>query len=449
MSIPPNMPNSTDFGPWRRTSPFAIVHFVWTTAKGFADGWGRLATTFGITAVLLRYRRYLAPGIAIGMLALIAVAVLRWWFFRYRIAEDRIFIREGVLNRTALDIPFDRIQGINLNRRLVERVAGLVTVVIDTPGTLAAEGHLPSVDPGVADRLLVRVKAYRGPGAADEPVAETGADPVRGGSQAAPEAADDLATGTEADAVRDEVSIPSDKAVVLRKLSVGDLVRLGLANPPVLLLAFLPLAYGVRLDDWVMTMLGVLDAARTTVGGYGVLGTVMTATALGLGLLILGLAGGIVHKVVQHHGFAVWRDGSAFCSRAGLFTLRQVAVKIRKMQQIRLGQGLVYRWFRRYRLSCPTIRMSLDADDDDSGPDADELDIPFADGEVVEELRSQVFRREGRSLSLLPDAGTFTRVSRHYSRARALRLCLVTLPAGAGALFMVLYAWMVIVEPSR
>jgi len=120
---------------WRRTSPLAIIHFVWTTARGVADGWGRVATTFGITAVLLRYRTYLAPGIAIGMSALAAVAVLRWWFFRYRIAEDRIFIREGVVNRTTLDIPFDRIQGINVNRRLVERVVGLVTVVIDTPGT--------------------------------------------------------------------------------------------------------------------------------------------------------------------------------------------------------------------------------------------------------------------------------------------------------------------------
>ena len=116
------------------------------------------------------------------------------------------------------------------------------------------------------------------------------------------------------------------------------------------------------------------------------------------------------------------------------------------MQQLRLGQGLVYLWFRRYRLSCPTIGMSPDADDDESGPDAEGLDIPFADGEVVEELRSQVFRREGRSLSLLPEAGTFTRVSRYYLRARALRLCLVTLPAGVGALFMVLYAWMLIVE---
>ena len=282
------MPNPADVDRWRRTSPFAIVHFVWTTARGFADGWGRLATTFGITAVLLRYRGYLAPGIAIGILALVAVAVLRWLLFRFRIAEDRILIREGLLNRTALDIPFDRIQGINVNRRLVERAVGLVTVVVDTPGTLAAEGRLPSVHPEVADQLLRRVEAHRNPGAADEPVAETGIDKV-GDEASAPSG--EVGAGIHPKRVQ-------PRARILQKLSVGDLVRFGLANPPVLLLAFLPVAFGVRLDDWLMTVLGVLDTVRNAVGGDGILGTIVTAAVFGLGVLILGLAAGIVHRVV-------------------------------------------------------------------------------------------------------------------------------------------------------
>ncbi len=432
------MPDSPAQVPWKRTSPFAIVHFVWTTAKGFADGWGRLVTYFGITAVLLRYRQYLAVGIAIGMLTLIVVAVLRWWFFRFRIVEDRIHIREGVVKRTALDIPFDRIQGINVNRRLVERVVGLVTVVIDTPGTLAAEGQLPSVDPEVADRLLRRVEAHRGGGA----FRSTGADEPW------------VAPGDTGEAVPDEAGAsdaqpgqPERGVHILQRLAIPDLVRMGVVSPPVLLLALLPVAYGVQLDDWVIAMLGFFETARTTVAGPGILGTVVAAAVLGGGVLILGLAAGIGREILRHYGFTVWREGTAFRSRAGLFTRQHVAVQIRKMQQLRLNQSLVYRWFRRYRLSCPTIGMSLEEDDDgDSGPDADGLEVPFADDEVVEELRSQVFKREGRCLSLLPEAGTFTRVSRYYIRARALRVIFVTLPAGVGMLFIVLYAWLVMVE---
>ena len=222
---------------------------------------------------------------------------------------------------------------------------------------------------------------------------------------------------------------------------------MGVVSPPVLLLALLPVAYGVQLDDWVIAMLGFFETARTTVAGPGILGTVVAAAVLGGGVLILGLAAGIGREILRHYGFTVWREGTAFRSRAGLFTRQHVAVQIRKMQQLRLNQSLVYRWFRRYRLSCPTIGMSLEEDDDgDSGPDADGLEVPFADDEVVEELRSQVFKREGRCLSLLPEAGTFTRVSRYYIRARALRVIFVTLPAGVGMLFIVLYAWLVMVE---
>lgn len=424
--------------PWRRTSPFAIVHFVWTTAKGFADGWGRLVTYFGITAVLLRHRQYLAAGIAIGMLTLIVVAVLRWWFFRFHIVEDRIHIREGVVKRTALDIPFDRVQGINVNRRLVERVVGLVTVVIDTPGTLAAEGHLPSVGPEVADRLLRRVEAHRGLGGS-----ATGAE-ADAIQAAAGEAAE--AVPGEGDASRAKLRQPERSVEVLQKLALPDLVRMGLAHPPALLLA-LPLAYGVQLDDWVTAMLGVFDTATDTFEGSGILAPVVAAVVLGLGLVILGVAVGIGREIVRHYGFTVWREGTSFRSRAGLFTRQQVAVQTRKVQQLRLNQGLPYRWFRRYRLSCPTIGMSLDADDDeDSGPDADGLEVPFADKEVVEELRSQVFSREGRRLSLLPEAGTFNRVSRYYMRARALRVCFVTLPAGVGVLGGLLYAWLLVAE---
>ena len=440
------MSDSPDCGVWRRTSPFAIVHFVWTTAKGFADGWGRLVTYFGITAVLLRYRRYLAVGVAIGLLTLIVVAALRWWFFRFRIVADRIHIREGVVRRTALDIPFDRIQGINVNRRLVERVVGLVTVVIDTPGTLAAEGQLPSVDPEVADRLLRRVEAHRGGGAVRDfearPAMGTGAEEPLD----APDATGDTVRG-ETGARDPQPGQPERGVEVLQKLAMPDLVRMGLVSPPVLLLALLPVAYGVQLDDWVKAMLGFFETARTAVAGTGILGTVVAAAVLGGGVVILGLAAGIGREILRHYGFTVWREGTAFRSRAGLFTRQHVAVQVRKMQQLRLNQSFVYRWLRRYRLSCPTIGMSLNSDDDDdSGPDADGLEVPFADAEVVEKLRSQVFSREGRRLSLLPEAATFTRVSRYYMRARALRVCFVTFPAGVGMLFVVLYAWLVMVE---
>ena len=155
------MSDLPESGAWQRTSPFAIVFFVGTTARKIIDGYGQVAATVGVTAFLLRNPEYAALVITIGSVALLTVAFLRYWCFRFRIDEDRILIREGVLRRKALDLPFSRIQGVNIQRRLSERVLGLVTVVLDTPGSIAAEGQLRTVKPEVADQLLAKVAAHR------------------------------------------------------------------------------------------------------------------------------------------------------------------------------------------------------------------------------------------------------------------------------------------------
>ena len=81
--------------------------------------------------------------------------MLRYWFFRLRIEEDRILIRQGVLRKTSLDLPLDRVQGINIERSLTDRVLGLVTVMVDTAGSgdqsLADEGSA-GADPATQRR---------------------------------------------------------------------------------------------------------------------------------------------------------------------------------------------------------------------------------------------------------------------------------------------------------
>ena len=118
-----------DSAAWRRISPFAVVFFVGKTIRDLVRGYVQLVATFGALAVLIRGTPYAALLIPLALLVIIAVAVLRYWFFRFRIEEDRIVIRQGILEKTSVDLPFDRIQGINVARRPVDRLLGLVTVL--------------------------------------------------------------------------------------------------------------------------------------------------------------------------------------------------------------------------------------------------------------------------------------------------------------------------------
>jgi len=44
------------------------------------------------------------------------VGTVQWACFRFGIAGDRLLIRKGVLKKTALDLPYERVQGINVRR---------------------------------------------------------------------------------------------------------------------------------------------------------------------------------------------------------------------------------------------------------------------------------------------------------------------------------------------
>jgi putative membrane protein len=190
--------------------------------------------------------------------------------------------------------------------------------------------------------------------------------------------------------------------------------------------------------------LGAFGAVRDVLVGLGALAAAVAVAALALGLLVLVVATRVGSAFVRHHGYTLWREGRSYRSRAGLFTRKEAAVRIRKVQQLRVYQGAVYRIFGRYRLALPPIGESLDSDDDDDERtggtiDVDTLGVPWADSALVGRIRSGVFRGEGERLAALPEDEAFARVSRLYIRAAALRFLFVGVPAGIFLLFILSY----------
>ena len=181
------------------------------------------------------------------------------------------------------------------------------------------------------------------------------------------------------------------------------------------------------------------QALATATGGLG-FAAALAAAALLLGLLVLVLVGRIVRSLFRYHGYTLWDEGGSYRSQAGLLSRREVAVGIRKVQTLRAYQRLLYRYFGRYRIQAPTIGGSLDAEDDEGmargALDADTLEIPWAARALVEKIRSGMLRGEGEGLALLPDDEAFTRVSRLYIRAAAMRFFCMGLPSGILALFL-------------
>ena len=74
----------------------------------------------------------------LGVLVPIALGVLRYLTTRFRIAQGRVELRRGLLNRHVLSTPLDRVRTVDVTASLIHRVLGLATVRIGT-GTASTD----------------------------------------------------------------------------------------------------------------------------------------------------------------------------------------------------------------------------------------------------------------------------------------------------------------------
>lgn len=100
------------------------------------------------------------PGLA-ALLALVAVALLprrRYRAWGYRMDEDELHLRRGLLIRVRTVVPFARVQHIDVAHGPIERSFGLGTLVLHTAGTRGAAVALPGLAVEDAEDMRDRIR---------------------------------------------------------------------------------------------------------------------------------------------------------------------------------------------------------------------------------------------------------------------------------------------------
>ena len=135
--------------PWQRLSPrMLLVHpvhevlrqlplLIGTLVLGSATGnpwWGVLVLVASVT-----------------------FGILRWFLTTYRIAPEEIQLRSGVLRRTVLSLPRNRIRSVSTDARLLHRLLGLTVLRVSTSQEARGDGDF-TLD-GVAVEQVPRLRA--------------------------------------------------------------------------------------------------------------------------------------------------------------------------------------------------------------------------------------------------------------------------------------------------
>ncbi|MET7751970.1 PH domain-containing protein [Micromonospora sp. NPDC005367] len=278
------------------------------------------------------------PGAAVLLPVLVAAVVgvldaardnLRWLKTRYRLTDERVEIRTGLLVRKERSLPIDRIRSVSTTARLRHRLAGIRVVTVGTgqPGAAGSEAlHLDAVSRATAEELRRRLLTDA-TGAIG-----SGSEPAPGVHEASGAA---ITSGAE--------DHPAGDRTLAR-------IRWSWLLHNVFGFWSLVTAAGLLWGGFALAGSFGLDAAGF-VGellDWRALGPWWSAVIVGLLLGTLGVLGMAVAFIAENWDFRLARvrtvNGSLLRTTQGLLNTREVNRDEHRVRGIEISEPLLWRW---------------------------------------------------------------------------------------------------------
>jgi len=314
-----------------------------------------------------RFLIAIAAGLAVIVIGT-GMSYIGWRRLTYTVGEADIRVESGVLSRAARSVPYERIQDVSIEAKLLPRLLGLVAVKFETGaggGEDIALKYLASTE-GERLRQLVRARREEDHAAATDMVA-------------AP--------------MRDE----ADEGEALFRMGPRRLLTFGLFEFSLAVFAVLA---GVlqyvdtvsSIDVWNVDLWrGWLEEQGTTIARLGPYAQAAGAMAGLIGLVIIGMVTGIARIFAREWGFVLTRSARGFRRMRGLFTRTDVVMPAHRVQALVIATGLI-----RYRFGWHGLSFVSLAQDAES---ASHVVAPFAKLEEIAPIVSAAGFR-------LPDENT-------------------------------------------
>ncbi|RZV36195.1 MAG: hypothetical protein EX262_00245 [Sphingomonadaceae bacterium] len=300
--------------------------------------------------------------IYVALLAFMALSLillnawLGWRRFTYTVGTSDIRVDSGILSRTARSVPYERIQDVSLEQKLLPRLLGLVAVKFETGAGGKDELSLTylSEERGEALRELVRERRDDHSDAAILP--------------------GDIVEGERARA--EPATAQSETLFTMgpRRLVTFGLFEFSLAIFAVLggLAQYADTVIGIEVWDPDLWS-GWLSGPSGWFAALGMAAQVFSAIAGLVVLALIGLATGLIRTILRDWEFRLEKTAKGFRRRRGLLTRTDVVMPAHRVQAVKTATGLVRRRFGWHRLSFVSLAQ-------DSGS-ASHVVAPFAQEE--------------------------------------------------------------------
>ena len=254
------------------------------------------------------------------LVALAASALLHYLTYRYRIGQDTLTVRSGILERTRREIPFARIHNVVVHQNLLHRVFGVAELRLESAAGDKPEAQMRVLRLEQALELERLIRQGATAAAGDSPRPDTNTD-----------------TGA------------------LLTLPLPELVRLGLISNRALVVVAAAIGAAWQMFPRDVAEDFVRDQGQQAFGyasqlQLGVPALVGTLLLVLLVALLLMWLMSIALAIVQYHGFRLSEAERRLTVERGLLTRLRSSVAQRRIQAWTLREGVLHRLFRRRQL---------------------------------------------------------------------------------------------------
>jgi len=104
--------------------------------------------------------------------------VVSWLTTRYVLTNERLITRRGLIAKSGIEIPLERITNVNFSQTAVERVLGAGDLLVESAGTTGQSKFSNIPNPDNFATLLYKVREERSVSMQGTTVVEAGADPT-------------------------------------------------------------------------------------------------------------------------------------------------------------------------------------------------------------------------------------------------------------------------------
>ncbi|MCK6483086.1 MAG: PH domain-containing protein [Phycisphaerae bacterium] len=333
----------------RRLHPVSLLFSVGSLLKQL----------FWPALIFLLYRR--GDGYELFFLVLLlpslVIALIRYFSFRYRFAENELVVNEGVFIRKQRHIPYARIQNIDVVQNVAHRLFGVAQVMIETAGGAEPEAKMRVLSLQAVDEMRHHVFAGRTAAAGVTAVALTGA-------QVAAEGASPVEPGL----TMARAAAPPREERVLMRMPLSELVRMGvISNRGMIVVGAAAALIWQSVPDETMKRMIVrfedrFESWLPDVFQFSWTGTLLMVTGGILLLLLLMRLLSIIWAIVTLYDFTLTASGEELRTRFGLFTRRTSAIPRHRIQVLHVLASPLHRFFRRVCVKIATAGSQAQKD---------------------------------------------------------------------------------------